>query len=143
MTALAADRPATKTGAGPIPNRLSFPQKAATTIYQNALVVLNAGYAAPGSTATGLIAVGVATKQSDNSDGSDGDVSAEVESGVFPFKNSASTDAIAQAQVGSDCYIVDDQTVAKTDGSSTRSKAGKVVAVDTNFVYVLVGLTVV
>lgn len=142
MTALASDRPVKKIGAGPIPNRLSLLQKGSTTIYQGALVVLNAGYAAPGSTATSLTAVGVATSQSDNANGSDGDVSVEVESGVFPFKNSASTDAIAQAQVGSDCYVVDDQTVAKTDGSSTRSKAGKIVAVDANFVYVLVGLTV-
>ena len=38
-----------------------------------------------------------------------------------PFANSASGDLITAAEVGSDCYIVDDQTVAKTNGSSTRS----------------------
>ena len=46
------------------------------------------------------------------------------------FANSASADLIAQAQVGSVCYIVDDQTVAKTSNSSARSQAGTVFAVD-------------
>ena len=40
------------------------------------------------------------------------------------------TDLIAQADAGSDCYIVDDQTVAKTSGTNTRSRAGIVLAVD-------------
>lgn len=46
------------------------------------------------------------------------------------FVNSASTDAIAQAQVGSTCFVVDDQTVAKTDGTGTRSVAGTVWMID-------------
>lgn len=46
------------------------------------------------------------------------------------FGNSASTDLIAAAQVGSDCYLVDDQTVAKTSATSTRSIAGRVWALD-------------
>ena len=33
-------------------------------------------------------------------------------------------DAIAQADVGKVCFIVDDQTVAKTNGGNTRSPAG-------------------
>ena len=46
------------------------------------------------------------------------------------FANSASTDLIAQAQCGSDCFIVDDTTVAKTSASSTRSVAGRTWKVD-------------
>lgn len=141
MAALTADKSAPKQGAGPLPTKLDFPQKGSTTIYQGALLVLNAGYLAPGTTATGLIAVGVAPKGSANA-GADGAVTAEAEAGVFPFKNSAAGDAIAQADCGADCYIVDDQTVAKTDGTGTRSKAGKIVKIDSNFVWVLVGLTV-
>ena len=46
------------------------------------------------------------------------------------YANSASTDAIAAAQIGSDVFLADDQTVAKTSASSTRSVAGRVWAID-------------
>jgi len=45
---------------------------------------------------------------------------------------------IAITEIGTDCYIVDDNTVAKTNGTSTRSRAGKVVDVNANGVFVLV-----
>lgn len=61
----------------------------------------------------------------------------KIEFGVFRWDNSAAGDAIAQADVGNDCYIVDDHTVAKTSGTSTRSIAGKIMAVDTSGVWVL------
>ena len=38
--------------------------------------------------------------------------------------------------MGSDCYIVDDQTVAKTNGGATRCVAGKVWDVDAEGVWV-------
>ena len=44
-----------------------------------------------------------------------------------------------QADVGADCYIVDDQTVAKTNGTNTRSVAGKIIAVDADGVWVKLG----
>ena len=59
-----------------------------------------------------------------------GAVNGTAEAGTFAFANSASGDLIARADIGNDCYIVDDQTVAKTNGSSTRSIAGKVYDVD-------------
>lgn len=118
------------------------PVKASTVCYQGAIAVLNAGYAAPGATATGLIAIGRFEATVDNSAGANGAVKATVKRGIFQFGNSASTDAIAQADVGADCYIVDDQTVAKTNGSSTRSRAGKIVDVDGNGVWVQIGLGV-
>lgn len=148
MTALAADRNVPRLGAAGVPPTFAGPQKGSTTIYNYALVVLNAGYLAPGTTATGLIAVGVRTKGKSTVSGADGTANQdgatqiEVESGVWPFKNSTAGDLIAQADCGADCFIVDDNTVAKTNGSSTRSRAGKVVGVDANWVYVLVGLTV-
>lgn len=115
-----------------------IPVKAATTCHQGSLVVFDAGYAAPGRVATTLIAAGrceetvtaVAT----------GDAVARVKRGIFKFANSSAGDLIAQADVGTDCYIVDDQTVAKTNGTNTRSRAGKVVAVDGDGVWVQVGL---
>lgn len=130
MTALSAPRSTPRLGDGVLPTVLSVPVKAATKVQQGGIVVLNAGYAAPATEATGLIAIGVADLEADNTGGSAGAISARVRSGVFKFGNSASTDLIAQAQVGSDCYLVDDQTVAKTSNSSARSRAGKVVAID-------------
>jgi len=109
-------------------------------IYAGALCVLNAsGYLAPGSTATGLTARGVAQEAVDNTGGADGAKTCKVRAGVFRFKNEA-TDPVTIAEIGSDCYIVDDETVAKTDGTGTRSVAGKVVAVDSAGVWVRVGV---
>lgn len=116
------------------------PVAASKTLYAGALVVLDAsGNAAPGSTATGLTARGCAQETVDNSGGSAGDVSVPVRAGVFRFANSASTDEIKRTEIGDTCYIVDDQTVAKTDATSTRSEAGTVVDVDTDGVWVRIG----
>lgn len=117
---------------------LDLPVKAATTCYQGGLAVLDAGYAAPGRAATGLIAAGVFIESVTAV--AAGDATARVEPGVYKFANSSAGDLIAQADVGTDCYIVDDQTVAKTNGSNTRSRAGKVFAVDGDGVWVQVGL---
>ena len=117
-----------------------FPVKAGAVIHQGALVVLNGGYAAPGSTATGLIAIGRAEAEADNSAGANGDIQVEVRRGVFQFGNSASGDLIAQANAGADCYMVDDETVALTNGSNTRSRAGQIAAVDDDGVWVQIGL---
>lgn len=136
MTALAAAR-ATPEMLGPI---INVPVKASTTCYQGGLAVASSGYAAPGSTATGLIALGVFEANADNSAGSNGAISVNIRPGTFKFANSASTDAIAQAEVGASCYIVDDATVAKTSATSTRSIAGKVIAVESDGVWVKIGL---
>ena len=37
------------------------------------------------------------------------------------------------------CYVVDDETVAKTNGTNTRSRAGVVVDVDAQGVWVTTG----
>lgn len=114
---------------------------ASTKLYGGSLACLNAsGFLVPGATATTLIAVGRCEKQVDNSAGADGDRKGEVRPGTYRFANSASADAITAAEIGDDCYIVDDQTVAKTSGSSTRSLAGKVVDVDDLGVWVAVGI---
>ena len=44
--------------------------------------------------------------------------------------NSTDADAITIADLGNACYLVDDATVAKTNGSSTRSVAGIIRYVD-------------
>jgi len=118
---------------------VGYPVKASVKPIQGGIAVLNAGYAAPGTAATGLIAVGRFEETVDNSAGSNGDVSVRVKRGTFKFGNSSAGDLIAQADVGADCYIVDDQTVAKTNGTNTRSVAGKIIAVDADGVWVQIG----
>ncbi|CUH67985.1 hypothetical protein TG4357_03322 [Thalassovita gelatinovora] len=50
--------------------------------------------------------------------------------------NSAAADEITIADIGNKAYAVDDQTVAKTDGTATRSPAGIIDDVDANGVWV-------
>lgn len=106
-------------------------------IFLGGIVCLSAtGYATRGATAATLVADGVAREGVDNTGGVDGAVRLDVEKGTFQFRNSAAADAITLAEIGDDCWIVDDQTVAKTDGGATRSKAGRIVDVDAQGVWV-------
>lgn len=117
--------------------QFSHPIAAATVIFAGALVALNAaGDAVPGSTSTTLKAVGVAQETVDNSSGAAGAVRVEVRRGLFRFGNSAAADAITRAEIGSNAYIVDDETVAKTSGTSTRSIAGVIRDVDSAGVWI-------
>lgn len=110
--------------------------EAGTVIYEGTLVVVNSGgYAEPGKTATGLTAAGRCEEYVDNSDGADGDVSVIVKRGCFLFNNSSS-DAVTQASIMKDCYIEDDQTVCATDGTNTKSIAGKVLEISSEGVWV-------
>jgi hypothetical protein len=138
MTAAAKNRN-TPTRAG---NRRGHAVAATALCYAGAIAVMNAtGYAEPGSTDTGLVALGVFAEQVDNSAGADGDLTVEIERGYFRFANSAGGDEIAADDIGKTCYIVDDQTVALTDGTSTRSAAGKIDGVDAQGVWVLIDPT--
>jgi hypothetical protein len=144
MTALSAAKNVKQMGTGGEPITVVLPVAASTTIYKGALVCDNgSGYAVEGSTSTALIAVGRAKDTVDNGSGSAGDLNVEVERGCFRFENSSAGDAIAIAQRYDVCFIVDDQTVAKTDGSSTRSRAGIIMDVDSYGVWVLVGTSLI
>lgn len=113
------------------------PVAASTRIFAGSLMCLDAaGNAVPGSTATTLTARGVAQEQVDNSAGAAGDLRIESRRGVFPFANSAAADEITRADIGANAYIVDDQTVAATDGTSTRSVAGVIRDVDSDGVWI-------
>lgn len=117
-----------------------FPVAASTKLYAGAIACLNAsGDVVPGSTSTTLKTVGRVEEFVDNSQGIAGDATVKVKSGTFLYKNSASADEITKADIGSDCFIIDDETVAKTNGTNTRSIAGKVSEVDTMGVWVKLG----
>jgi hypothetical protein len=114
---------------------IEMPVGAGKKIFEGSLVVLNAGYAEMGSTATGLMAAGRAETYADNTGGLAGDVTVRIRRGCFLFANSA-TDAVDQADILKDCYVEDDQTVAATDGTGTKSKAGKVISLTPEGVWV-------
>ena len=131
MTALTHDRNTPRREAFDF----SFPVPAGKRIFTGATVVIQAdGYAAPGSTATGLTSVGIAQEAVDNRDGGNGAARVTVRRGCFSMKQDA--DPVTLADVGSPCYLVDDQTIAKTDGAGTRSQAGIVRDVDSAGVWV-------
>lgn len=118
--------------------KFSAPIAASTTIYAGTLVALDAnGRVVPVSSASTLRAVGRACTRGgldrwDNASGSAGAFDVEIEEGIFFWDNSSSGDAIAQAQVGTVCFGVDDQTVAKTGDSGARSVAGVVRYIDSS-----------
>lgn len=130
MAALTQDRN-TKARNG---ERFQHPMAAGVKIYAGSLVVLDAaGNAKPGVTATGLTAAGRALQQVDNSAGAAGDVDVDVDRGVFAFGSDGS---INRTHIGKNAYIVDDQTLAATDGTGTRSVAGIIQDVDGSTVWV-------
>lgn len=119
-----------------------YPVAAATHIFAGGIVVQSAaGFAEPASVADDIVALGVAQAEVDNSAGANGDLTVTVERGVFQFANSASTDEITQADIGAVCYLVDDETVAKTSDTNARSAAGIVDHVDAAGVWVLIDPT--
>jgi hypothetical protein len=135
MVAATKDRD-TQTVAG---ETRAFPMVAAAKAFAGTIAAIETanGNVKPGLTATNIRAVGVFSAFFDNSAGAAGAVVAEVKRGVFgPFANSSAGDLIAAGDVDTDCYIVDDQTVAKTSGGSTRTVAGKVHQVDAAGVWV-------
>lgn len=136
--ALSASRSTPRRG-HPIPVLINAPMKAATQGYKGGIACTDAsGYFVPGATSTTLRCMGVFME--DKLGGaSNGDTRTNVETGIFKFKNSSAGDAIAQSEVGLDCYIVDDETVAKTSGTNTRSIAGKVLEVESDGVWVKLG----
>jgi len=133
MSALTADRNTPYKDGECLP----VPVAADAVIYAGAIVVANAaGYAAPGSTATTLTYLGRAEHSVDNTDGANGAKSIVVRrKKAFKWANSGA-DPIDQADLGKTCYIVDDQTVAATSGTNTRSPAGTVIGIDTDGVWV-------
>ncbi len=136
MAALTADRDTTRREV----IYRNFPVKAAAKIFAGAIVCLDAtGFAVKGAVSTTLKAVGRAEEQVDNTSGADGALRINCGAGCFRYANSAAGDLIALADVDAVCYIVDDQTVAKTNGGATRSVAGIIRDVDAGGVWVEIG----
>src|SRR6516165_2928731 len=149
MSALSASRYTVQVGDHGVIELIQYPIKASTKIYQGGIVVSDAGYAAPGRTATGLktlgvlwrvvppatssgsslTALGITGGDADNSSGAAGAFMVEVRRGTFKFVNDGS-DPVAQADLPISVYITDDQTVCKT--ATGKSKAGTALFIDTD-----------
>jgi hypothetical protein len=110
---------------------------AATRIFAGAIVCVNAtGYAVNGQVATTLTYVGRADAYVDNTLGADGAAMVLVRrKKAFKWFNAAA-DLITQADMYKTAYIVDDETVGKTNGGNTRSAAGRIVGIDSNGVWI-------
>jgi hypothetical protein len=109
---------------------------ASVVVFAGALIMRNsAGYLTKGATATGAVGVGRAEERKTGGANA-GDETLAYRPGTYRFDNSTSGDLIAATDVGKPCFIVDDQKVAKTDGSGTRSIAGFIEAVDSQGVWV-------
>ena len=110
------------------------PMAAAVLIYAGAIVMLDAaGNAVSGKTATGLTPRGIAREHVDNRSGIIADKSVPSANGCHRFINDAS---ITRAEIGSTAFVVDDETVAKSDGGGTRSMLGTIIDVDVIGVWV-------
>jgi len=110
---------------------------AGVKVYAGAMLMRNAaGYLVAATTALNLIGVGRAEAQVDNTAGGNGALSIGYVPGIFRYDNSAGGDLITIADVGSIAWAVDDQTVAKTNGTNTRSRAGVIDYVDPQGVWV-------
>lgn len=107
-------------------------------VFAGAIAVLDGttGLAKAASTATGLRTAGIFAKTYDNTGGAAKAFRVAVHGGCFLMNNSTSGDLITEADVGKTVYLVDDQTVAKTDGDGTRSAAGMVQDVTPSGVFV-------
>jgi len=116
---------------------LGLPVAANVKIYSGAQVAANAaGFVVPGGPGVNLTYLGRAEQFIDNTGGADGAQSIVVRrEKLFKWANSA-TDPVDQSCLGKVCYIVDDQTVAKTNGANTRSPSGKVMGIDSDGVWV-------
>lgn len=116
---------------------LNVPVKAGVMIRAGFIAVVDAtGYALEGKVATDLVYLGRFEDAVDNTDGDDGDAFALVRTyNAFHFANST-TDAVIQVGFGLPCYIQDAETVAATDAGGTLSKAGRVVGIDENGVWI-------
>ncbi len=124
MTALTQDRVSTEIIGGTKRGKVA----ATTQVFMGAIVMRNgSGYLTKGQTATALRGVGRATASVNNTGGA-GAAEIGYDEGIFQFW--ATGTAFTEADIGKLVYAVDDQTVAKDDGTGTRSPAGFLYAIE-------------
>lgn len=133
MTALTKDRNTQMKDA----ELIAVPVAANANIKAGSIVVANAtGFGAPATTALNLTYLGRAEGAVDNTGGADGAKTVLVRRKKAFFWANLAGDPLVQADLGKTVYLVDDQTVAKTNGGNTRSAGGKLVEFSADGVWV-------
>lgn len=113
------------------------PVAANAVIFQGGLVQINAtGFAVPATATAANVTIGRAEDSVNNTGGANGAQVVCARRGRFRFANSAAGDLITRSDIGKPCYVVDDQTVAKTNNAGARPVAGTVYDVDAQGVWV-------
>jgi len=105
-----------------------------TTIFDGAIAATNAaGDLIPASDTAGITVQGRAAKQMVNATGAAKAPAhfARVETGVFGYSTSGGS-AITKADIGKNCFILDDNTVVRTGGTANAIVAGTVDDVDSD-----------
>lgn len=117
---------------------VSVPLAADVAIPAGTMVAANAaGFATPGALSAALVYLGRAEEVGNNLGGAAGAKTILVRRGkAFKWANDPS-DPVTQASLGRACYIADNQTVAKSNGTNTRSQAGIVIGIDADGVWVI------
>lgn len=106
-------------------------------IYSGAMVALNAaGYAVPAAANAAFKTDGHAEESVSNIGGANGAKKVLVRKSTYRFANSAGGDLITRADLLTNCFVVDDQTVARTSNANARPVAGIIVDVDSVGVWV-------
>ncbi len=132
---------------------LSAGVAAGAVCFQGGLAILAAGFARAGRVGQGGDAAAQAAdaatyraagvfQTSVTGGAGNGDVRVDIQEGRWLFKNGGGGDALTVADRGRRCFVIDDETVGKTNPNSTRAIAGAVVDVDDTGVMVDVGLTI-
>jgi len=133
MTNLARDRKTDQldTPDTVLPRISQYLVAAATTLYAGAICCINpSGYAVQGQATNNLRVVGRVESIVKNTVaegfGSNGDLTVLVRRGAFYYANSTGDDLITIADLQKIVYVVDDQTLGRTDGGAARPAAGVV-----------------
>jgi len=132
MAALTTDRNTQRKGEGRIVAE-DAQLGANKTIFDGAMVAQNAGNLEPASDSAGVVTLGVARQKMANATGAPAKVSpkASVHAGAtFKFDTVAGGNAITAADIGKQCFVVDDHTVARTGGTANGIVAGIVDSID-------------
>ena len=135
MTAITAGR-AYKTQAV---GRRSHPIAADIKLLKGAMCFNNATGLVDMTSGDGLKCLGVSPGDQDNAGGAASAFRAELAYGeIFDFAIGADADALVDADVGASVYAIDNATVGKTSGTSSRSVAGTLVEIRDGraFVYI-------
>lgn len=142
MTALAASRNTPQRGTLAVSDVVELPVADNVKGYAGGIAVLSGGYVQAATAALGLVGIGRIEADFDNTVAGHaaGAFNVRVRPGVFLYANGTGADAIAQANVGQLCYLIDDQTVGLTDGNGARSPAGVIMEYTSGGIYVAIGM---